>query len=157
MLCLKQNWQNYKNLRANQTNFLGCLEKLHFKLSWDTTHSTTTWPNLIKTWALLLRLYFLVSFLFCVFYSQSRTYLIARISKLTKNAKGIFRGNVMNSFQACFSVLDNAMPLSFRNQNAHNQSFKMRYCESMYTFWDNWRNLPKKWSKIARIVKVALS
>ena len=68
--------------------------------------------------------------------SQYGTYLVARISILTKNVKQISGANKTNSFQACSSVLYNARPLSFKNQNANNQCFKMRY-------WENWRNLPK--------------
>ena len=40
--------------------------------------------------------------------------LVAMMSKLTNNAKEIFRANVTNSFQACYSILENAMPLSFK-------------------------------------------
>ena len=54
------------------------------------------------------------------------------MSKLTKNAKWIFGANVTNSFQAYCTVPDNATPLSFKNQNAHNQSFKLRHCDAMY-------------------------
>ena len=67
-----------------------------------------------------------------MFVSQCETYLVPRISELTKNAKLIFRANVKNSFQACCFVPDNTMPLSFKNQNADNCNFKMLYFESFY-------------------------
>ena len=78
--------------------------------------------------------------------TQFVTYLVARISKLIKNAKWIFRANVTNSFQACFSVPDIDMPLSFGIQNAYNRSFKMKYCDSLYS-WNFLRKLNKSTKK----------
>ena len=37
------------------------------------------------------------------------------------------RANMTNLFQACCSVPDDATSLTLKNQNAHNQSFQMRY------------------------------
>ena len=69
--------------------------------------------------------------------TQCGIYLVARISTLTKSAKQISGANVTDLLKSCCSVPDNAMPLSFKNRNAHNQSFEM------HTFWEIWRNLPK--------------
>ena len=52
--------------------------------------------------------------------AQCGTYLVGKISKLTRSAKQISGAIVTNTFQACFSVPDSAKHLSFRNQNAYN-------------------------------------
>ena len=74
--------------------------------------------------------------------AHCRTFLVARMYKLTKNAKRIPRANVTNFLQGCCTVPDNATPLSFKNPNARALKWDASVCV-MYTFWQNWRNLSK--------------
>ena len=79
---------------------------------------------------------------------------VTRISKLTKNAKEILRAYLTNLFRARCSVTDNARSLFFKNQNAYNQSFKMRYFKSLYHMYflrKLKKSTKKRMSKTARI------
>ena len=70
---------------------------------------------------------------------------------MTKNVKRISGANVTNSFQAFCSVSDNARPLFFKDQNVYNQSFKIRYCLSVYhIYYYRTLKLPKNRGRKSR-------